>query len=147
MRRAIEALVDDLILFLDEIDGDVDREGGCAPQGSVDPDLEQSCEDEGAAAGDDEPSLGWTAAEAAYGVRDQRGDDLEDEHDGREPEDWNGAEPTAPESYGRGWTADDAREAKGEGLFSTPAVGISASFKRGRLSHVQARAREGRAGA
>ncbi len=144
-------LIQNLIDRLDAEEGDPDFEGYTLADGSmVDLDIEIDVGSEphdAADEGDNEPSLGWTAAEAAHGAVNGRGDDLEDEHDGREPEDWNDAEPTAPESYGRGWSADDARHAKREGLFSTPAVGIFASFKLGRLSYVQAQAREGRAGA
>jgi len=77
MRRAIEALVADLILFLDEIDGDVDLEGEHSGHGTIDPDLELSWEDEGADTGDDEPSLGWTDTGHLGGLNDAEQDILD----------------------------------------------------------------------
>jgi hypothetical protein len=73
MRRLIEDTVESLLLLLDEIDGDADIEEDDPPED----------------AGDAEASLG--APEVGY-LRSQtrwaqgRGDDLEDEHDGREPD-------------------------------------------------------------
>lgn len=73
MRGLIENVIEDLILLLDEIDGDPDQE-----------------DDDPTEPGEDgEPSLGWTDAEAAHGNRNVSvwDADLEEEHDGREPDD------------------------------------------------------------
>jgi hypothetical protein len=73
MRRLIEDAVESLLLLLDEIDGDADIEEDDSPED----------------VGDAEPSLG--APEVGYLCSQTRwaqgrGDDLEDEHDGREPD-------------------------------------------------------------
>jgi hypothetical protein len=73
MRSLIEDAVESLLLLLDEIDGDADIEEDDPPED----------------AGDAEPSLG--APGPAYFASQThwaqgRGDDLEDEHDGREPD-------------------------------------------------------------
>lgn len=61
LRKAARAEIERLVAFLDRTEGECDLEDG----------------------GDAEPSLGWTSMEAGYG-RYANGDDLEEEHDGRE---------------------------------------------------------------
>lgn len=82
-RRALEETVELLIAALDELEVDPDLEPstsaltlGYGPSGVLD-----ECED----AGEDEPSLGWTASNAQGGpgwLADD--DDREEEHDGAE---------------------------------------------------------------
>jgi hypothetical protein len=74
LRREAQAEVDRLIAFLDATDGDADLE----PDNDAEPE------------GDEEPSLGWTtvpnqAARSFHGPLSAE-PDLEDEHDGGEPD-------------------------------------------------------------
>lgn len=105
-RAAIEAEIDRLIELIDVADGDVDLEDGGDPEpslggaelhGEVDLELDDC---------DNEPSLGWgrwherqnqtmIATEIVFDA------DLEDEHDGREPDD---------ESDGLEWGEGDPAE-------------------------------------
>src|SRR4051794_26096368 len=73
LRAEAVAEIERLFVFLDRLDGDWDCECGGDPEPDV----------------DGEPSLGWRG----HGIGAQRGDacyhrdeDLEQEHDGREPE-------------------------------------------------------------
>ena len=73
-RKRMESAVELLIAALDALDVTVE-------------DIED--DDPGEEPGDEEPSLGWTYAEARKGVPFQGpsySTDLEDEHDGREPD-------------------------------------------------------------
>lgn len=113
-RKDKEALVEVLISSLDQADGDSDlepllgapevreyheRRGHVWARGATDDregdpgcdDREDVCEDEGSEHDGSEPSLGWTDGEAAAGGRVYAGSfgsghDLEDEHDGSEPD-------------------------------------------------------------
>ncbi|MDR4307682.1 hypothetical protein IHQ68_13750 [Chelatococcus sambhunathii] len=162
-RRDVEALIERLIAGLDDFDGDAELEGQHGPGGAVvDPDLDLDVADEPhdeADEGNAEPSLGWTATEAAKGLRPCFAPcaDLEAEHDGREPDDEGdvldrGEDCPAddhalsePETYGRGWQHDALQAADDERLFSGVTVGMLATYSRGRLADVVAIAGEGRA--
>ena len=71
-RKLVEEAIELLLLACDEMDGDPDLED----DGTAEP------------SEDAEPSLGWSDMEARYGVpfQGRGGPDLEDEHDGREPD-------------------------------------------------------------
>ena len=74
-RHLVEEAIECLLLVLDELDGDPDREEPGALEITRD---------------DDEPSLGWCDKEARtgrYGWHGYSNSDLEAEHDGREPDD------------------------------------------------------------
>jgi hypothetical protein len=95
-RQAVEAQIDLLINLLDTLDGDADLE--------LDTDLEH--------AGDDEPSLGWTAGfmpefqrqeGRGFYMNANGGRDLEDEHDGAES--GEDAEPDVDGEPSLGWTS------------------------------------------
>lgn len=90
-RRDIEQHVDALIDLLDTLDADPDLEpdlGSGDDREGDDPDLEDGA--------DSEPALGWTGASCspenqsqdgpAFCLNADAGRDLEDEHDGREPD-------------------------------------------------------------
>lgn len=93
LRKEAAAAIDRLIAFLDETESDPDLE----------PDLDL---EDGA---DDEPSLGWNAGSEYQRQEGRRfyinadgGQDLEDEHCGREPED--DSEPDVDSEPSLGWT-------------------------------------------
>jgi hypothetical protein len=99
-RRQIEQHIDSLIDLLDQIDGDSDIE--------PDPDLEDGS--------DDEPSLGWSAGfmpelqrqeGRGFYMNENRGQDLEDEHDGREPSE--DPEPDVDAEHSLGWGTGDSQ--------------------------------------
>jgi hypothetical protein len=94
-RQDVEAQINALIDLLDTLDADPDLE--------PDPDLEDEH--------DDEPSLGWTSGfmpesqrqeGRGFYMNENRGQDLEDEHDGREP--GEDAEPDIDDEPSLGWT-------------------------------------------
>lgn len=73
LRRRIEVAIETMIAALDALDAPAEDREDDDPGG-----------EEGGAS-DDEPSLGWTDTEASRGAK-VSGEDLEDEHDGREPD-------------------------------------------------------------
>jgi hypothetical protein len=100
-RQDVEAQITLLIDLLDTLDTDPDLE--------PDQDLEDGA--------DDEPSLGWTAGfppefqrqeGRAFYMNANGGQDLEDEHDGCEPED--DSEPDVDGEYSLGWGTGDVQE-------------------------------------
>jgi hypothetical protein len=99
-RQQVVAAIDSLIDLLDKIDDDTDLE--------PDPDLEDGA--------DEEPSLGWSIgftpefqrqAGRGFYMNADGGQDLEDEHDGREPED--DSEPDVDAEYSLGWGTGDSQ--------------------------------------
>jgi hypothetical protein len=110
LRTRIEAAIERLIRLLDFVDGDPDLEA------SVGGGNDGHGYDAEADTVDDEPSLGWTGAEASrgrYARIDPYAVDIEVEHDGREPDDEDSGvdderhDPDADEAS-LGWTAFEA---------------------------------------
>lgn len=104
-RNTAMDLVAALIDFLDDTEGDCDLEPSLsAGDALLERQLGYDLEGDGLEYGeldeaDHEPSLGWTVMEASYGAPPVFDPDLEDEHDGAEPEN----------EHGPGWTESSGR--------------------------------------
>lgn len=83
--------------------------------------------------------------------QDAPDEDLEDFDEGDALDELGELDPaehdfsTQPETYGRGWQADQVSAARGERLFTGSAVGVLAKWHGGRFAGVRAIAGEGRA--